>query len=278
MSFGISSLASSSSGNCYVVRSDNTVILLDVGISLRKIKEYLKFKDLELSQIDAVLVTHEHSDHVAGLKALMNKTDNTGLYLSRGTLNGIIDKYEELRGPVLTYESQERINIVSADETFVIGDIEVAPFRLSHDTLEPVSYAFSYGGKQISVITDTGVVLEDSYQLIKSSDVLVIESNHEPNILMYGSYPYVVKKRILSDHGHLSNETCADTVVRFLNDGAFSADYPKVYLAHLSQNNNTPDQAMITMKNVLEEAGYFIGKDLTVEVLRKDEPSRFIEA
>ena len=130
-------------------------------------------------------------------------------------------------------------------------------------------------GKKIAIVTDTGVVTEEILEAIKGSDLLVMESNHEVNILLYGSYPYNIKRRILSDVGHLSNEAAGNCILGFLKD-INGEKIPRVLLAHLSQENNTPQQAYITVKNILEEEDFYVGKDLSLGVVLKDQLSELI--
>lgn len=276
MNLSICSLASSSSGNSYLIKSDTTSLILDVGISTKKIKDYLGIKGIELGDLGAILVTHEHIDHVKSLKTMMKKiSPEAGVYASQGTITGMKEKYEDLKMPLLIGENEGRVRAVKAGVGFTVGDIEIMPFNVSHDTLEPLAYSFSDGETKITVITDTGYASDEVYEAARGSDILIVESNHEPNILMYGSYPYVVKKRILSDYGHMSNEACGAFLIRILKDMAGSK-IPKVFLAHLSQENNTPEQALLTVENLLEEEGLFVGKHLSLETLRKDEASRMI--
>jgi len=288
MNLGICSLASSSSGNCYLIKGDNETILLDVGISTKRIKENLGIKGIDLSEVDAILVTHEHVDHVKSLKTLLRKADKAKVFASKGTYDGIKEKYEDISIELSIIDSS-RVNLAVPGEPFDIGKVRVTPFNVSHDTNEPVAFSFGIndGGyeKKISVVTDTGYITEEIYEAIKGSDILIIESNHEPDILMYGRYPYPVKKRILSDYGHLSNESCAKCLVRLLKDrkarfgGTCEDEFgkiPRVFLAHLSTENNTPEQAILTVSNLLEEEGYYVGKDLTLETLRKDEASKLL--
>ena len=155
------------------------------------------------------------------------------------------------------------------------GDIEVTPFKIYHDAEEPVAYSFQRGGKKLSIVTDTGIVTEAILDAIKDSDLLVLESNHEVNILLYGRYPYTVKRRILSDVGHLSNEAAGNCILDFLKD-IDRRKVPKILLAHLSQENNTPQQAYITVKNILEEEDFYVGKDLYLGVVLKDQLSELM--
>ncbi len=258
MNLGICTLASSSSGNCYIIKSETTVLILDIGITAKKLEADMARIGLSCKDIDGVLVTHEHIDHIKGLKTLMKKTD-CPVFMTEGTKNAYVK-----RSPAIPYQ---RLSTITAGNRYIIGDIEVAPFNVSHDTSEPVAFSLIRNGTKISVVTDTGYVTEEIFENIKDSDILVIEANHERNILLYGRYPYSLKYRILSDKGHLSNEACADAIVRLLKE---NDKCPTVLLAHLSRENNTPAQAMITVRNAVEENGFFVGADLELSVIEPD--------
>lgn len=272
MKLGFCSLASGSSGNCYLIKSDNTNLLLDVGISCKAIKTGLGELGLSLSDIDAVFITHDHIDHIKGIKTLLKNT-RCPLYASHGTLEALVKKVSPL--------PYERLMETGSGEEINAGDIRVTPFDLSHDTDEPITFSFEKDDAKICVVTDTGYVSDAIFNNIKDADILALESNHERNILLYGSYPYSLKLRILSDTGHLSNEACAHCLTEVLRyrriRKRISDDNGtmKVFLAHLSKENNTPEQAMITVKNALEEEGFIVGRDLELEVLDRDRRSGF---
>lgn len=277
MSFGICSLASSSSGNCYLLKTDSTALILDCGISVKKIKENLALKGVDIKNIAAVLITHEHIDHVKSLKTVLKKAENAEVYMSEGTYKGIREKYNEIYTELLLRGASQKVFTAKPGVAFTVGDITVNPFKVSHDTNDPIAYSFLASGKRISVVTDTGYVTDEIYTAIKDSDVLIIESNHEPEILLYGRYPYQVKQRILSDYGHLSNEACGECLAKMIKEFG-GKKVPVVYLAHLSEENNTPEQALLTVKNYLEEENLFVGKDLYLDTLKKDQASRMIYA
>ncbi len=272
MKLGFCSLASGSSGNCYLIKSDNTNLLLDAGISCKAIQAGLESLGISLKDIDGIFITHDHIDHIKGIKTLLKKT-SCPLYASRGTLEALVEKISPL--------PYERLIEAETDEEITVGDIKATPFNLSHDTEEPKTFAFTKDEAKVCVVTDTGYVSDEIFDNIKDADILALESNHERNILLYGSYPYPLKLRILSDVGHLSNESCAHCLTevlryrrirkRFSEDGGAL----KVFLAHLSKENNTPEQALITVKNALEEEGFIVGRDLELKVLSRDERSGF---
>ena len=267
MELGLQTLASSSSGNSYLIKSEKTNIILDIGIGIKKLNEKLAEAQLMPEEISGVLLTHEHIDHVRSLGALTRKSADMIVYATRGTICALTEKTPDL--------GRTEFMPVTGGQPFVVGDIRVVPFNVSHDTAEPVAYAFEKGGRKAAVVTDTGFVSDEVFDNIKDADLLVLEANHERNILLYGRYPYPVKHRILSDLGHLSNEAAAECLIRILTELGGSK-VPRVLLAHLSKENNTPQQAMITVRNLLEEEGFYIGKDLELEVVDREETGRFL--
>lgn len=262
MNLGICPMASSSSGNCFLVRSNRTYILLDAGISSTAVKKNLEMMDVQFWEMNGVVLTHEHIDHVRGAKAYCNRSSRQSFFATAGTINAIAEKGKPI--------PEERVAIIEPGDKFTIGDIEVRAFSLSHDARDPVGYSFHRNGKKISVVTDTGKTTETIEEAIRDSDILIIEANHEENILLYGRYPYHVKHRILSDKGHLSNAAAAECIGKFLRS-LTSPKVPYVMLAHLSQENNTPQQAMLTVGNLLEEQGFYVGKHLKLAVVHPKE-------
>ena len=259
MTLGFSAFASSSSGNCYYIKSETTHLLVDVGISASRIVSALETLGEKPSKISAVFLTHEHVDHVKSVSAFHKKAPEAWFIASEGTAAGLEPKAADAIAEKLVTISPENCDLM-------VGDILVHSFPLSHDAAQPTAYTFEKDGKKIAIVTDTGCVTEEVYDAMKDADLLVLEANHEENILLYGRYPYPVKRRILSDVGHLSNETAGRCLVRLLREPD-RCKVPRVFLAHLSRENNTPQQAFLTVRNVLEEADYYIGKDLYMDVL-----------
>jgi phosphoribosyl 1,2-cyclic phosphodiesterase len=194
------------------------------------------------------------------------RAENAEVHGSKGTLLSVQDKL-----PV------GRIHEVHIDEDFYIGDILVIPFDLSHDATEPMGYSLLAGGQQVTIVTDTGCLTDEIMHHIRTSDLLVLEANHEVNILRMGPYPWPLKQRILGDEGHLSNETAAKAVCEMLAHRREGRQVPKILLAHLSKENNTPQQAYITVQNILFEEGYYVNRDLELSVLPRDDVSPLIE-
>lgn len=278
MILGFSTLASSSSGNCYYIKSETTSILVDVGISASQIVKRLDALEVSVQEIAGVFLTHEHVDHVKSVSAFHKKAPAAWFIASQGTVNGLDEKVRSAIEPQLSIVAPGCCD-GSQCRDLMIGDIEVHTFCLSHDAAEPTAYTFSKDGRKIAIVTDTGIVTEEIYEALKDADLLVLEANHEENILLYGRYPYSVKRRILSDQGHLSNEAAGRCLARMLKerrDSGRSSDVvgasqvPRVLLAHLSRENNTPEQAFLTVRNVLEEEDFYIGKDLKMDVLGPD--------
>lgn len=282
MGFYFCSLSSGSSGNCYLIRSETTAILVDAGISGKRTIEGLASCGTDPDMVSAILITHEHSDHVSSLKILKKKLPQAYSYSNFETWEEIQDRIED--GRHVTFDS---------GESFTIGDIEVKSFATHHDSAGAVSYSFFHDGKQISILTDTGYVCDRIFDEIKEADLLALEANHDVNVLQMCSYPYYVKRRILGDGGHLSNEAAADCIVRIIREqeeqdgvveqeGASEQDEPagrpagkmrRVLLAHLSDNNNSPEMALITVKSRLEEEGIDTGSKLELGVITRNKTS-----
>jgi Metal-dependent hydrolases of the beta-lactamase superfamily I len=157
---------------------------------------------------------------------------------------------------------------------FMIGDITVKTFRVSHDAAEPVGYSFSSGGKQISIVTDTGCMSDEIISEIKDADILILEANHDVDMLKVGRYPWFLKQRVLGEEGHLSNTAAGETILRLLSENQKER---RILLAHLSRENNFPEMAYQTVKNILEEADYYIGKHLMLNTITRDEVSLIYE-
>lgn len=249
MNLAICSIASGSSGNCYVVMNGNTVLLVDAGISARRIRAGLAALNLTMDNVSGILVTHEHSDHIKGLRVIAKHTQ-AGVYANERTFCGIN----------LDFSSEKRC-CFSTGDIFAIGDIEVRTFSVSHDSGDPVGYSFESGGHRIAIVTDTGVVSEPLLREMQAADILVLESNHDESVLRMGKYPWFLKQRILGNKGHLSNVAAAEALADVLDDDTKCGDVKArmVLLAHLSKENNFPEMAIATMENILGERGYLTG-------------------
>lgn len=260
MGLKVFSIGSSSSGNSYIIKGGSTALLLDVGLSGKKIKEGISEVGLSLQDIQGILVTHEHVDHVKSVRMMAKNCLDATVIGSAGTIANC-SSFESI--------DDDRIKRVAAGEVFTIGDIEVAPFGLSHDAAEPISYTFRYKDDTLSVVTDTGIVNGEIYEELLNANKLVFEANHEEDLLMVGPYPYSVKRRILSDVGHLSNITSGEVLARVLEEKRYEAK-PKIMLAHLSSQNNTPSQAEWRVKSKLSDFGFEESQDYDLQIALKE--------
>lgn len=240
-------LASGSQGNCIAIRSSDTTILVDVGIAKTKIEKRLLEVGIRPDSIDAIFVTHAHSDHVKGLP-LANKY-RIPVFASEGEWKSIKSVDEELR-------NIPRI-IVEVDH------LRVLPFHTHHDSFEPLGYSIidKENYQKVSVCLDTGHVDESMIDVMKDSDIYIIESNHEPAMVEYSKYPNSVKVRILSHIGHLSNTQTAEALSRIVKGIG-----EKIYLTHLSSSNNMPELAKMTTMRALAKKGFKEGKHYEIEV------------
>ena len=263
----IVSVGSSSSGNSYIIMAEGRTIILDVGLPAKKILGALEHLGTDPADVDAVLLTHEHIDHVKSVRAISRKCCNALFYASRGTMA----RTENFR-----YVPEERVRPVAAGELIAdIGGIEIGTFALSHDAAEPLGFTVSSEGSKLAVVTDTGVVSDEIYAAISDADLLVFEANHDVDMLMFGEYPYPVKVRIKGDKGHLSNDYAGDVLSSILADRDGSRGPLQIMLAHLSFHNNAPFYARSTIEGIFNEKGYERDADYTLTIASKDEITEF---
>lgn len=248
-------LFSGSSGNAILISSESTNILVDAGKTGKAVTSSLS--ELGVNKIDAMLITHEHSDHVKAAGIISRKFD-VPIFATHGTWNGM----EQFLGKL----KQENIKKFKTSDSFDIGDIHIKSFEISHDAEEPVGYSFFVGDKKATIATDTGYISDAIRENVVDSDILYIESNHDVNMLKYGSYPWYLKQRILSDSGHLSNDVTGQLLAEIYNE-----KLKHVILAHLSRENNFPELAYKTVKLCLEDSGIRVGTDLKLDVAKPDQ-------
>ncbi len=259
MTLKFCSLASGSSGNCEYIETDKIRILIDAGLSGIKIQNALKSIDVDPNSIDCILVTHEHKDHTKGVGILSRRFD-LPIYANEGTWRNM----EQDIGCI----DSKNIKIIKTNSEFEIENLGVLPFSIHHDAQDPVGYCFYHEDKKISIVTDTGYVCDNIKNIIKNSDLMMIESNHDIEMLKVGKYPWFLKKRILGDCGHLSNNAAGELIADI-----FSGNNEIVLLSHLSKENNFPELAYQTVANVLDERGINVNNDIQLGLTSRHCPT-----
>ena len=225
------SIASGSSGNCIYVGSDATHLLVDVGISGKRTEVGLRELGLSMKDIDGIFITHEHADHIAGLGVLSRKYE-IPIYATKGTIEAI--KASACVGRI----PEDLFCPICAEEKVTVKDLVCNPMKITHDAAEPVAYRICHGKKRVGIITDLGNYNEYTVESLKGMDALLLEANHDVNMLQVGPYPYYLKQRILGDRGHLSNERAGQLLCHLLHE-----KLQAVMLGHLSKENNLPELA-----------------------------------
>ena len=257
------SVASGSSGNCIYVGTDDTHLLVDVGISGKRTEAGLNELGITMRDIDGILITHEHSDHIAGLGVIARKY-GIPIYATGGTIQAIQNCSTVGKIP------GELFHEVFADEKISIKDMVCNPMRISHDAAQPVAYRFSHGNKKLAIVTDLGTYDDYTVNSLKGMDALLLEANHDVRMLQTGHYPYPLKQRILGDKGHLSNESAGQLLGSLLHD-----NLQAVMLGHLSKENNIPELAYEAVRiEVTVEQGKRL--DFPLQVAARSEVSPVI--
>jgi phosphoribosyl 1,2-cyclic phosphodiesterase len=240
-------LASGSKGNCLYLRSEKTRILIDAGLSAKATAERLATLGVKLEDIQAILITHDHADHIKGVATLAGRL-GIPVFANSDTARGIL----EANGGVLL-----PFKIFSTGETFTFADLEIHPFTVQHDTLDPVAFTIKTGNTKLGICTDLGCVTTLVRSQLQECDYLFVEANHQPSMVHACNRPAIYKQRVLSRQGHLSNEECADLVASILHN-----KLKHVYLAHLSSECNNPDLALMIVQEKLKSLGASV--DVTI--------------
>ena len=236
-------LGSGSEGNALVVEVGKTRVLLDCGFSIKETVTRLSRLHLEPTDLSAIVVTHEHADHIGGVKRLSNKF-KLPVWLSHGSHTYLLN----------LDQAPAQINIIDSHASFSIGDIEIAPFPVPHDAREPIQFVFNDGQHRLGVLTDTGMITPHITQMLSGCDGLVLECNHDRDLLANSHYPPSLKQRVAGRFGHLDNEAAAD-----LLRGMDTRKMKHIIAAHLSQKNNRPDLAQSALASALSCAEDWIG-------------------
>lgn len=251
------SLISGSSGNATLVSDGSTNLIIDCGMSGIKLKEALHAIDVMPESIDALLLTHEHIDHTQGA-GVISRRYNIPIYATDGTHGAA----------KLGNIASENIKIVSEDTDFQVGNIGIKPFSIPHDAAQPVGYSFFINGEKYSLATDIGNMNTNILSNIMGSKKILLESNHDVEMLTCGAYPYPLKRRILGEYGHLSNEVAAKTALYLVQNGT-----EHIMLGHLSRENNHPEIAMMETYNLLSQSGVNVGVDMTLQIADRYKPT-----
>ena len=239
--FNFCSLYSGSSGNSLFVESENTKLLVDAGISSKKIETALTNLEIDPSSINGILITHEHSDHVQGLGTFAKKF-NLPVYVNQKTLDAMPNQKDKI--------SEKNIKIIKNEEKFEIGDLKIKPFSIPHDAANPCGFNIIHDNKKISIATDIGHMTNGIIKNLEDSIFIMLEANYDPEVLKFSKYPYILKSRIAGPTGHLPNEIAGKTIAHLLNSGLQQA-----ILGHLSKESNFPELAYQTVIDELISNG-----------------------
>lgn len=250
---GLCPLASGSKGNCIFLGTSRSKILIDVGISCKEIQKRLEEIKVDLAQIDAILITHEHGDHISGLKTVCEKYQ-IPIFCNAETAKGIYDQLE----------ISQNFKIFATSESFEYKDLEIFPFSIQHDTLDPVAFRIHIGELKIAICTDLGMVTTLVQKNLQNLDYLIIEANHEPSMVHACSRPQVYKQRVLGRQGHLSNDECSALIASI-----YHKDLKEIYLAHLSAECNCQELALKIVKERLNQ-------EIPIHIAHQDEISQCI--
>ncbi len=264
MAVSVTVLASGSKGNCTLISSSRTRLLVDAGLSCRELLRRIALCGEDPRCIDAILITHEHSDHVDGLRGLAKRL-KISVYMTEATHDAYRRYARDSVGNRITLE---RLEMFHAGHAFCIGDVSVMPFTIPHDAVDPVGFTFRSEGVQVGICTDLGYLPASVRHHILGCQVLMIESNHDLEMLRGGPYPWAVKQRVMSRVGHLSNDALADFLTTDYDGGA-----EFLILAHLSEQNNHPEIARMTAERALGKQRDFVRNQLVLAAQHEPLPA-----
>ncbi len=258
-------IASGSSGNCTYIGDEATHLCVDAGISGKRIEQGLNELGLTTADMNGILVTHEHTDHISGL-GVVSKRYRIPIYATKGTIGAIKSM------PAFSAIPDELFFEIEPDKPFEIGDFRIRPVRISHDAADPVGFRLDNNGRSVGVLTDLGTYDDYIIDSMKGCSTVMLEANHDVNMLQVGPYPYRLKKRILGDRGHLSNDSCGRLLVELLSDRL-----QNIILGHLSQENNLAELAYETvrMEITMADRGYSFS-DFKVLIGKRNERTELL--
>ena len=255
-------MGSGSSGNCYYLKTEKCSILIDAGIPVRTLKKTLFDYGFSLDEVDGVFITHDHADHIKAVGSLANDLGKP-IYATEKVHIGINNNY-----CTTSKVTEASRRYLYKGETCQIGDLRITPFEVSHDSSDCVGYRIEHGETIFCLATDVGIVTPEVADAIGQANYLVLEANHDEEMLAQGPYPAYLKGRIRSSRGHLSNRQCADALLTY-----GSPRLRQVWLCHLSEENNHPELARKTIEQVLRGYGIVVGADFGMEVLNRQTPT-----
>ena len=260
------SFGSGSSGNCYYLYTEKEGLIIDIGVGIRTLKKQFRDFGLSLSSIHYVLITHDHADHIKSVGSISHEC-HLPVYATKNVHDGIDRNF-----CVTRKLAPDMKRMVTVGEQLQLGDFRVTPFYVPHDATENVGYQLEACGVTFCIITDAGAITDEMRTFISHADYLVIQANHDVEMLMQGPYPQHLKERIQSKTGHLCNRDCGVAIAENMKEGL-----KHVWLCHLSEENNHPELARKTVESVLREYGIIAGKDIQLEVLKRKTPTGIFE-
>ena len=260
------SFGSGSSGNCYYLYTETEGLIIDIGVGIRTLKKQFKDFGLSLSSIHYVLITHDHADHIKSVGSISHEC-HLPVYATKNVHDGIDRNY-----CITRKLSADMKRVIKVGEPFQLGCFNITPFYVPHDATENVGYQIIVDDVTFCIITDAGAITDEMRSYISRTDYLVIEANHDVEMLMQGPYPQHLKERIQSKTGHLSNRDCGIAIAENIKEGL-----KRVWLCHLSEENNHPELARKTVESVLREYGIVAGKDFKLDVLKRKTPTGYFE-
>jgi phosphoribosyl 1,2-cyclic phosphodiesterase len=262
MKLNFCSLSSGSSGNCYYLGNEFHGILIDAGISATSIRKFLKDMDISMQTIMGVLVTHNHNDHIRGLEVLTRK-NSLPAFATDKIWESVLSPKNKI--------SRDCIREIPLQQKFHLAGFDIEAFPVCHDAPETIGFHICAGDKKITIVTDLGHICQTSAPYIKSANLLVIESNYDEQMLMNGQYPYYLKARIKSDHGHLGNHQTSAFLADIISD-----NLSHICLAHLSKNNNSPEIALETLQQTFSQRGIVLNGQQRISILNRNMPTDMI--
>jgi len=260
------SLGSGSSGNCYCLLTETGGVIIDAGIGIRTLKKTFFSYGIKPAKIDAVIVTHDHADHIKAVGAVSQEF-KLPVYATQAVHQGIADNYCVHKKVPLDLQRNLQYN-----QTVQIGELSITPFHVPHDSTDCVGFKIEAEGKTFVLMTDVGHVTEEMQQMISEADYLVIEANHDLEMLTSGPYPEYLKQRIAGQNGHLSNSSCATAIAEHMTE-----KLRHVWLCHLSEENNHPELARKTIETILASYGIVAGADFQLDILKRKMPTGIFE-